>query len=133
MEEAANSSDKKSSDNRTEQEKRTDGDGLPTEYAIVQHGGKQYQVWPGSELIVERAGALGDDGKLEFTKVLARRSSKDGVEIGTPLIDGASISAEVIAEEKGPKLVAYKKKRRQGYQRKLGHRQKLLRVKVGEL
>ncbi len=101
-------------------------------YAIIQTGGKQYRVQPGDVLDVELLG-VETGAKATFDEVLL---AADGtaVKIGSPLIAGATVTAEVIEEKhKGPKLISYKFRRRKGYHRTVGHRQKLTRVKVGEI
>ncbi len=67
-----------------------------------------------------------------FEEVLLA-SDDSGVKIGTPLVAGAKVTAEVLEDIKGPKLVSYKFRRRKGYHRTIGHRQKLTRVKVAEI
>lgn len=96
-------------------------------YAIVQTGGKQYKVAEGETFAVEKLeGKVGD--KIKLDHVLALGSSK--LEIGSPLVKGASVSAEIIAQEKGDKVIVFKKKRRHNYRRKIGHRQMLTTLKV---
>jgi large subunit ribosomal protein L21 len=101
-------------------------------YAIIQTGGRQFRVQPGDvvdvELLDVRAGE-----KTTFNEVLLA-AGDSGVKIGTPLVQGASVTAEVIEESrKAPKVVSFKYRRRKGYHRTVGHRQKLTRVKVGEI
>jgi len=101
-------------------------------YAIIQTGGKQYRVQPGDVLDVELLGVEAG-AKATFDEVLL---AFDGtaVKIGSPLIAGATVTAEVIEEKrKSQKLISYKFRRRKGYHRTVGHRQKLTRVKVGEV
>ncbi|AKJ63511.1 50S ribosomal protein L21 [Kiritimatiella glycovorans] len=97
-------------------------------YAVIETGGKQYLVQPGDVVDLERLdGAAGD--ALEFERVLA---ASDGGElkVGSPVVEGAKVRATVQEQKRGPKVVAFKKKRRKGYRRKVGHRQELTRVKV---
>ncbi len=97
-------------------------------YAVVETGGKQYRVSKGSILEVElldgEAGA-----KVTLPRVLA---ISDGTElkVGTPEISGASVAAEIVSQFRGPKVVSFKKKRRKGFHKKIGHRQELTRIKV---
>ncbi len=100
-------------------------------YAIIQTGGRQFRVQPGDVLDVELLDA-GAGQKTTFDEVLLA-ADESGVKIGTPLVKGAKVTAEVLEERKGPKLVSYKFRRRKGYHRTVGHRQKLTRVKVGEI
>jgi len=96
-------------------------------YAVIRTGGKQYRVTTGDVIKVEKiAGEEG--GSVVFNEVLA----KDDV-IGTPLVAGASVSATVIKQAKADKVIVFKKKRRQNYRRKNGHRQNITIVKIGEI
>ncbi len=100
-------------------------------YAIIQTGGRQFRVQPGDVVDVELLGI--EAGKnATFDEVLLA-SDGDNVKIGNPLVAGATVTAEVLEETKGPKLVSFKYRRRKGYHRTVGHRQKLTRVKVGEI
>ena len=97
-------------------------------YAVIGTGGKQYRVKPGDTLKVELLeGEAG--GTVTLESVLALSDGKD-LKIGTPLVKGAKVSAEIVAQTKGPKVVAFKKKRRKGYNRKVGHRQPLTELRV---
>jgi large subunit ribosomal protein L21 len=101
-------------------------------YAIIQTGGRQFRVQSGDVIDVELLGVEAGD-KTVFNEVLLA-ADDSGVKIGEPLVSGASVTAEVIeGERKAPKVVSYKFKRRKGYHRTVGHRQKLTRVKVGEI
>lgn len=100
-------------------------------YAVVETGGKQYRVKAGDVLQVERLEAeVGQDISLE--RVLAV-SDGTSLNVGTPVVDGVTVPATVLEHKRGPKLIAYKKKRRKGYERKVGHRQELTVLKVGAL
>lgn len=101
-----------------------------TDYAIVEHGGKQYRVSPGDELLVERTQAdlkQGDD--LVFDRVMLVSKGKT-VNVGQPVVDGASVKSQVVAPVRGDKIIVFKKKRRKGYKKKQGHRQDYYRVRV---
>ena len=101
-------------------------------YAIIQSGGHQYRVQPGDVIDVELLGVEAGK-KTVFEEVLLASDGKD-VKIGNPLVPGAKVTAEVVEDErKGPKVVSYKFKRRKGYHRTVGHRQKHTRVKIGEI
>ena len=101
-----------------------------SDYAIVQHGGKQYRVAPGDELEIERNPSGLDAGAaLTFERVLAVGGT-DGLTIGEPLVEGAVVRAEVVSAERGPKIIVFKKKRRKGYRRTQGHRQNVYRVRI---
>ena len=97
-------------------------------YAVIRTGGKQYRVTQGELLRVESLpGELGSD--ITFSDVLFT-SAEGAVQIGTPLVPGASVTARVESLPGGLGLVVFKKKRRKGYRRKQGHRQHFTAVQV---
>ncbi len=97
-------------------------------YAVIATGGKQYRVEQGETLQVEKLEA--EPGKtLEFAEVLLV-SDGANVKIGTPHVAGARVTAEVLGDVKGPKLLIYKFRRRKGYRRKTGHRQPYTQLKI---
>lgn len=101
------------------------------EYAIVATGGKQYRVAAGALLDVERLeGAIGD--KVRLDQVLAVRKEA-GIKVGQPVLAGAAVTAEIISQPRGQKVINFKFKRRKGYHRKVGHRQELTRLKILEI
>jgi large subunit ribosomal protein L21 len=101
-----------------------------SDYAIVEHGGKQYRVAPGDELLVERTEPdLKAGDNLLFERVMLL-SQGDDVRVGQPTVEGALVRGQVIAPERGDKVVVFKKKRRKGYKRTQGHRQDYYRVRV---
>ena len=89
-------------------------------FAVVEIAGKQYRVSPGDRIAVERMEAE-PGSELTLDSVLLA-STDDGVTVGTPVIDGASISAQVIAEEKDSKVLVLKYKRKNRYRHLSGHR-----------
>ena len=95
--------------------------------AVIRTGGKQYKVTVGEILDVELL--EGTDSKAVINDVLLVANGTD-VKIGTPLVTGASVSLEIVEEVKADKVIAFKYRRREGYHRTVGHRQKLSRVKV---
>jgi large subunit ribosomal protein L21 len=97
-------------------------------YAVVSSGGKQYRVEPGSTLTIERLAAEAG-ATLTFDRVLLIGDG-DEVTVGTPVVTGASVSATVLGEELGPKLVIFKFKQKVKYRRRTGHRQHLMRVRI---
>jgi large subunit ribosomal protein L21 len=100
-------------------------------YAVVSSGGKQYRVEAGSELVLERL--AGDAGStITFDRVLLVGDGED-VTVGTPTVQGASVSATVLGEVLGPKLIVFKFKQKATYRRKNGHRQHLTRVRIDEI
>ena len=100
-------------------------------YAVVETGGKQYLVKKDSVLEVELLGAEAGK-KVKLSRVLAVSDGKD-LTIGTPAVKGAVVTAEVVANIRGPKLISFKKKRRKGFHKKIGHRQPLAHIKVESL
>ena len=96
-------------------------------YAIVKTGGKQYKVEEGDVLQVEKLeGKAGD--KVSLDEVLSIGGDKPV--IGAPLVKGAAVEAEIVEQGKGDKVIIFKKKRRQNYRRKNGHRQPFTELKV---
>ena len=101
-----------------------------SDYAIVEHGGKQYRVAPGDVLLVERTEPdLKAGDNLLFERVILL-SQNDEVRVGQPIVDGVLVRSQVVAAERGDKVIVFKKKRRKGYKRKQGHRQDYYRVRV---
>ena len=97
-------------------------------YAVIRTGGKQYKVAEDDVIKVEKlAGEAGDS--VEFNEVLMIGGT-DAPKIGTPLVDGAMVAGEVVEQTRGDKIIVFKKKRRQGYRRKKGHRQLLTSVRI---
>lgn len=92
-------------------------------YAVLETGGKQYRVTPGATLEIELLEAeAGQD--VEIDKVLAVSDGKE-LKIGMPYVQGAKVVLTVIGHKRGKKVINFKKKRRKGYERKVGHRQEL--------
>lgn len=97
-------------------------------YAVLSSGGKQYRVEAGTTLMLERLD--GEPGAtLTFDRVLLIGDGED-VTIGTPTVAGASVSATVLGEARGPKLVIFKFKQKVKYRRRTGHRQHMTRVRI---
>ena len=95
--------------------------------AIFQTGGKQYKVASGDVLKIEKI--AGEAGKeVVFNEVLAIDET-----VGTPLVAGASVKATVLKQARDAKIIVFKKKRRQNYRRKNGHRQSITLVKITEI
>ncbi len=97
-------------------------------YAVIRTGGKQYRVSPGDIIRVEKL--PGEPGTpVEFAEVLMA-SNEGAVRLGTPLLDGAKVSAQVVQQDRAKKILVYKKKRRKNYRRRQGHRQYFTEVRV---
>ncbi|MGF1649135.1 MAG: 50S ribosomal protein L21 [Hyphomicrobiaceae bacterium] len=100
-------------------------------FAVIKTGGKQYRVQKGDVIEVERL--AGDQGaSLELTDVLMVGEGGD-VKVGAPLVDGAKVVAELVAQTRGPKVIAFKKRRRQNSRRKRGHRQDLTKLHITDI
>ena len=103
-------------------------------YAVIEDSGTQIMVREGDVIDIDlRESAVEAGTTLAFDRVLAVGSGDEAATVGTPYIDGASISAEVIAQVKGDKITNVMYKRRKGMRRKSGHRQKYLSVKIGAI
>lgn len=100
--------------------------------AIIRTGGKQYRVSPGHTINVEKlVGNVGDT--VEFGEVLMVSDEDGKVNIGSPLIENARVKGKILGEVKGEKITVFKFKRRKGYRRKTGHRQKYTSVEINEI
>ncbi len=100
-------------------------------YAIVQSGGKQYRVQPGDTIRVESLPSA-DGSTVELNEVLM--VSKDGdVNLGTPTVEGAKVTAEVLGSGRGKKVVVFKYKAKTRYRRKNGHRQSYTELRVTDI
>ena len=103
-------------------------------YAIVEDSGTQIKLAPGAVLDVDLREGASEGGTITFDRVLALKSDGDAAAtLGTPYIAGASVTAEVVGEVLGEKIDVIKFKRRKNYRRKTGHRQRQLRIRVGEI
>ena len=97
-------------------------------YAVIQTGGKQYRVANGDVITVEKL--EGEAGStLAISPVLMLDDGKE-TQVGTPIVEGAAVTAEVVEQTRSKKIVVFKKKRRQGYQRTHGHRQDITVLRV---
>ncbi len=100
-------------------------------YAIIQDSGRQLQVQEGQLLEVDyREVSTGEE--LKFDRVLAYRDD-DGLKVGRPLLESATVTAEVVGVRQGPKLVVQKLRRRKNSRTKTGHRQLYTRVKISKI
>ena len=96
-------------------------------YAVIRTGGKQYNVTKGDVVKIEKI--AGEEGKeVVFNEVLSLDET-----FGTPLVKGASVKALVVKQAKDAKVIVFKKKRRQNYRRKNGHRQNITIVKITDI
>jgi large subunit ribosomal protein L21 len=97
-------------------------------YAIIEEGGRQHRVTSGDTLLIDRP-LEGDEKTVTFDRVLMV-GGEGQPRIGTPLVSGATVTADIIGPTKGPKVETVKYKRRKGYHKTIGHRQQYLSVKV---
>jgi large subunit ribosomal protein L21 len=96
-------------------------------YAVIRTGGKQYRVSEGDTLRIEKL--PGDVGStISFGDVLMLGGAN--VSIGKPLVKGAAVSAQIVAQDRGKKIIVFKMRRRKNYRRKNGHRQWFTEVKI---
>lgn len=99
-------------------------------YAIIATGGKQYKVAEGDVIKVEKLGLAAGE-TVTFDKVLVVSDAE--TKVGTPTVEGASVSATVVAEGKAKKVIVYRYKRKTGYHKKNGHRQPYTQVKIDKI
>jgi len=100
-------------------------------FAVLKTGGKQYRVAKGDVIRVEKLDAK-DGDKVTLDEILmVGEAGKPS--LGTPLVKGASVTAEVVAQTRAPKIIVFKKKRRQNYRRKKGHRQNVTILRVTDI
>jgi large subunit ribosomal protein L21 len=100
-------------------------------YAVIRTGGKQHKVSQGDEISIEKIdGSKGET--IVFDEVLMVSSGED-IKVGTPFLTGARVEAEIIDQTKAGKINVFKMKRRKGFKKKTGHRQKLTRMKIKEI
>jgi len=97
-------------------------------YAIIDEFGKQFKVTSGDTIDIDRQ-VSPDEKTITFDRVLLV-GGEGAPKVGTPVVAGATVTAEVVAPVKGPKLEIVKYRRRKGYHKHIGHRQKYLRVRI---
>ncbi len=97
-------------------------------YAVVRTGGRHYRVAVGDSIDVEKIDA--DEGESIGLDEVIMLSSEDGVHIGQPTVEGASVTATVDSHFRGPKIRVFKFKRKKRYRRTMGHRQSLTRLTI---
>ncbi len=99
-------------------------------YAIIATGGKQYKVSEGDVIRVEKLGVEAGE-TYTFDQVLA--VSDDGMKIGNPTVEGATVEGTVVENGKGKKITVYKFKPKKGYHKKIGHRQQYTAVQIDKI
>ena len=97
-------------------------------YALVKTGGKQYRVAKDDKILVERISA--DEGAEIILDDIIMLGDGDKVTVGTPRVDGAAVSAKVVRQTRGPKIIIFRRKRRKNHRRTQGHRQDLTLLQI---
>ena len=100
-------------------------------YAIIETGGKQYKVEAGDVLFIEKLDVEADS-EVTFDKVIAV-GAEDGIKVGAPYVDGATVSAKAIKNGKGKKVVVFTYKPKKNAKRKIGHRQPYTKVEIASI
>lgn len=100
-------------------------------YALVKTGGKQYRVSKDDTILVERISA--DEGAEVILDNVVMLGDGDKVTIGTPRVEGAAVSATVMRQTRGPKIIIFRRKRRKNHRRTQGHRQDLTLLKINAI
>ena len=100
-------------------------------YALVRTGGKQYRVAKDDTILVERISA--DEGAEVILDDIVMLGDGDKVTIGTPRVEGAAVSATVVSQTRGPKIIIFRRKRRKNHRRTQGHRQDLTLLKINAI
>ena len=97
-------------------------------YAVIKTGGKQYRVAQGDRLRVEKLpGNVGDTITLGEVLLVGEG---EGVKVGAPMVSGAKVQAKIVAQDRGPKIIIFKFRRRKNYRRKTGHRQPFTALEI---
>ncbi len=99
-------------------------------FAIIRTGGKQYRVAKDDKLEIEKLDVK-DGDKIDLEVLFL--SDGTTIQTGEPLVEGATVQATVLGQKRGPKIIIFKKKRRQNYRRKKGHRQDLTLVQITDI
>tara|TARA_Y100000817_G_C16605056_1_gene432515 strand:+ start:123 stop:524 length:402 start_codon:yes stop_codon:yes gene_type:complete len=101
-------------------------------FAVLQTGGKQYKVKAGEIIKIEKLKDSKPDTKIEFKEILAYGDEKN-LELGSPMINGAKVEAELIKNSKNRTILIFKKRRRKNSRRKNGHRQKFSMIRINKI
>ena len=101
-------------------------------FAVLQTGGKQYKVKAGEIIKIEKLKDSKPDTKIEFKEILAYGDKKN-LELGSPMINGAKVEAELIKNSKNRTILIFKKRRRKNSRRKNGHRQKFSMIRINKI
>tara|TARA_B100000953_G_scaffold160064_1_gene132226 strand:+ start:250 stop:651 length:402 start_codon:yes stop_codon:yes gene_type:complete len=101
-------------------------------YAVIQTGGKQYKVKAGEILKIERLEESKPSSKIEFKEILAYGDDKS-IEVGSPVISGAKVEADLVKNGKNKTVLIFKKRRRKNSRKKNGHRQEFSLIKISKI
>ncbi len=101
-------------------------------YVVIQTGGKQYKVTAGEIIKVEKLAESNPASKVEFKEILAYGDDKS-IELGTPIVDGAKVEAELLKNGKERTVLIFKKRRRKNSRRKNGHRQQYSLIRINKI
>jgi len=101
-------------------------------FAVIQTGGKQYKVRSGEILKIERLEDSKPEAKIEFKEILAYGDDKT-IEVGSPVIEGAKVEADLVENGKNRTLLIFKKRRRKNSRRKNGHRQQYSLIRISKI
>ncbi len=101
-------------------------------YAVIRTGGKQYRVSPGQRLAVERLDGV-DGDEITFDDVLLVRDDVGAVAVGAPIVEGASVTAEIAAQRRAKKILVFKYKNKTRYRKLRGHRQQLTDLRISQI
>ncbi len=99
-------------------------------YAVIEDSGTQIKVAEGDVITVDKRELADDQAELTFDRVLLIGGTDGDAKIGTPVLDGASVKADILEEGRTDKINVVKFKRRKGYKRNNGHRQDFIKVKI---
>ena len=100
-------------------------------YAIVKTGGKQYKVAQGDVLFVEKLEA--NEGDVVTLDQVLAVAGENGLTVGSPVVEGATVTAKVVAQGKAKKVIVFKYKRKKDYRRKNGHRQPYTKIVIEKI
>ena len=101
-------------------------------YAVIKTGGKQYKVKSGEILKIEKLPDLKNNSKIEFNEILAYGDDKL-IEVGSPIVEGAKVEADLVKNSKNRTVLIFKKRRRHNSRRKNGHRQEFSMIKISKI
>ena len=101
-------------------------------FAVIQTGGKQYKVKASDILKIEKLSDIKDDKKIEFSNILAC-GDENNFEVGSPMVSGAKVEAELIKNGKNRTVLIFKKRRRKNSRRKNGHRQEYSSIRINKI